>query len=285
MSYYIKKGKVYKSGVTAVKTGRRYDTRRKTITRIMAGLLFAILIAAAYFQAAKIKTVDAASSSDSIPAYAFNGAYVTYTLNDYYNRRITFAISEVNVTSQTFKVSWSYIGSWDFKLKDSSEVISYADISPFPNNESNIPFSAASFDDLQILNRGEVPVDMPAGCVVTPSLYVYALGGYYFNTDWLQMPSGINGTGGASVYLDMHSGLTVNEEFDETGALWDIAYGQLSLITTNIPMTTNVRASPSPSGPMFLNQSTVAAISGAAVIVVVVAGLLVYHKKRKRKLT
>ena len=261
---------------------------------IITGLLFAILITATSFQAAETKAVIAdtttsasESSTNSIPAYAFNGAYATYALNDYYNRKASFAISEVNVTSQTFKVSWSYIGPWGSKDKDSSEIISFASISPFPSNTSNIPFSAASFVDLQILNKGEVPADMPAGVVVKPNQYVYALAGYYFNTDELQIPSDTNGTNGFSVFVDMHSGLTVVEDFGENGAAWGIAYGQLSLTSpiTNIPMTANVTTSsspsPSPSVPESPNQVTVAAVAGISVAVVVGAGLLVYFKKRK----
>jgi hypothetical protein len=260
---------------------------------IITGLLFAILITATSFQAAETKAVIAEtttsaseSSANSIPAYAFNGAYATYALNDYYNRKASFAISEVNVTSQTFKVSWSYIGPWGSKDKDSSEIISFASISPFPSNKSNIPFSAVSFNDLQMLNKGEIPADMPAGVVVKPNQYVYALAGYYFNTDELQIPSDTNGTNGFSVFVDMHSGLTVVEDFGENGAAWGIAYGQLSLISTNIPMTANVTSSsspsPSPSVPESPNQVTVAAVAGISVAVVVGAGLLVYFKKRKR---
>ena len=106
---------------------------------------------------------------------------------------------------------------------------------------------------------------------------VYALGGYYFNTDELQIPSDSNGTDGFSVFVDMHSGLTVVEDFGENGAAWGIAYGQLSLVNTNIPMTVNVRASPSPSPsvPESFNQVTVAAVAGASAAVVVGAGLLV----------
>lgn len=276
----------------AAKTERRNNTRRKTSkTLIITGLLFAVLIAATFFQATKIKAVMAdtttsasESSTNSIPAYAFNGAYVTYTLNDYIDRKVTFAISDVNVTSQIFKVSWSFIGSWDFK--SSSEVISFASISPFPCNTSKSPFSAASFADLQMLNKGEIPADMPAGVVVKPNQFTYALGGYYFNTDALQIPSDANGANGFSVYVDMHSGLTVVEDFGENGAAWGIAYGQLSLISTNIPMTANVTSSsspsPSPSVPESPNQVTVAAVAGISVAVVVGAGLLVYFKKRKR---
>jgi hypothetical protein len=252
-------------------------------------LLFAILVAAISFQAPEIKTVTAdtttstsESSSNSIPAYAFDGAYVTYTLNDYIDRKVTFTISDVNVASQTFKVSWSFIGSWDFKA--SSEVISFASISPFPSNMSKSPFSAASFDDLQMLNKDEIPADMPAGVVVKSNQSTYALGGYYFDTDELHIPSEVNGSNGVSVYVDMHSGLMVVEDFGENGAEWGIAYGQLSLVSTNIPMTANVRpsASPVPSGPEFPNQVTVAAIFGAGAVLVA-AGLLIYFKKRKLK--
>ncbi len=251
------------------------------------GLLFAVLIAAVSFQAAEIKAVIAdttsGSSTNSIPAYAFNGAYVTYTLNDYIDRKVTFTISDVNVASQTFKVSWSFIGSWDFKA--SSKVISYASISPIPSNMSNSPFSAASFADLQMLNRGEIPADMPGGVVVKSNQTVYALGGYYFNTDELQIPSDSNVTDSFSFFVDMHSGLTVVADFGENGAAWGIAYGQLSLVNTNIPMTVNVRASPSPSPsvPESFNQMIVAAVAGASAAVVVGAGLLVHFKKRNRQ--
>ena len=214
-------------------------------------MLFAFLIASAFFQSAKIKatiadpTTSASEySTNSIPAYAFNGAYVTYTLNDYIDRKVSLVISEVNLTSQIFKVSCNYIGSWGSKFKDSSEVISFANISPFPTNTSNIPFSAASFVDLQMLNKGEIPEDMPADVVVKTNQSVYALGGYNFNTDWLRIPSDINSSNGFSVYIDMHSGLTTVEDFEENGAALGIAYGQLSLINTNIPMTATVRASP-----------------------------------------
>jgi LPXTG-motif cell wall-anchored protein len=49
-------------------------------------------------------------------------------------------------------------------------------------------------------------------------------------------------------------------------------------------MTANVTtsSSPSPSGPEFPNQVTVAAVAGISAAVVVGAGLLVYFKKRKR---
>lgn len=80
--------------------------------------------------------------------------------------------------------------------------------------------------------------------------------------------------------------MTVVEDFGENGAAWGIAYGQLSLISTNIPMTANVTSSsspsPSPSVPESPNQVTVAAVAGISVAVVVGAGLLVYFKKRKR---
>ena len=249
-------------------------------------MLFAILIAAAFFQAVEIKAVKADTapaskpSANSIPAYAFNGDYVTYTLNDYIDRKVTFTISDVNVASQTFKVSWSFIGSWDFKA--SSELVSYATISPIPSNTSNSPFAAASFADLQILNKGEIPADMPAGVVVKSNQSTYALGGYYFNTDLLQMPSDVNGSNGFSVFVDAHSGLVVVEDLGESGAAWGIAYGQLSLVNTNIPMTANVRPSPSPLAPESFDQVTVAAVVGASVAIVVGAGLLVYYKKLKR---
>ena len=251
------------------------------------GLLFAVLVAAVSFQAAEIEVVLAdttsGSSTNAVPTYAFNGAYVTYTLNDYFDRKVTFTISDVNVTSQTFKVSWSFIGPWD--LKASSEVVSYASISPIPSNMSKSPFSAASFADLQTLNKGEMPADMLAGVVVKSNQSVYALGGYYFNTDELQMPSDSNGTDSFSFFVDMHSGLTVVADFGANGAAWGIAYGQLSLVNTNIPMTVNVRAtpSPSPSVPESFNLVTVAAVAGASAVVVVGTGLLVYFKKRKRQ--
>ena len=255
---------------------------------IMTGLLFFVLVASTFFQPAEIKdaVADSASesSTNSVPAYAFNGAYVTYTLNDYIDRKVTFAISEVNASSQTFKVSWSFIGSWDFKGPGSSEVISFANISPFPNNTSKSPFSAASLVDLQMLNKGEIPADMPIDVVVKSNQSTYALGGYYFNTNELQIPSVTNGTDGFSVFVDMHSGLMVVEDLGENGAAWGIAYGQLSLVNTNIPMTTNVRpsASSSPSFPESLNQVNIAAIAGISLVVMVAAGLLVHFKKRKR---
>ncbi len=256
------------------------------------GFLFAILIAATFFQTTQIKTVIADTttsipeySANSIPAYAFNGAYVTYTLNDYIDRKVTFTISEVNTTSQTFKVSWSFIGSWDFKGSGSSEVISFANISPFPNNTSKSPFSAASFVDLQMLNKGEIPADMPVNVAVKSNQSTYALGGYYFNTDELQIPSdATNGTDGFSVFIDMHSGLTVVDDFGDNGAAWGIAYGQLSLVNTNIPMTTTVRpsASSSPSFTESLNQVNIATIAGISVAVMVAAGLMIHFKKQKR---
>ena len=197
-------------------------------------MFFAVLTVSVFFQAPQIKVVVADTSpslsevsANSIPAYAFNGAYVTYTLNDYIDRKVTFAISEVNMTSQTFKVSWSFIGSWNFKTSGSSEIICFANISPLPSNTSKSPFSAASFLDLPTLNKGEIPSDMPAGVVVKSNQSTYALGGYYFNTDQLQIPSDANGSGGFSVYVDTHSGLAVVEDFGENGASWGIAYGQL----------------------------------------------------------
>jgi hypothetical protein len=254
-------------------------------------LFFSILFAAAFFQAAaQIKAVMAdtttslsASLTNSVPAYAFNGAYVTYTLNDYIGRKVTFTITEVNLTSQTFKVSWSFIGSWNFKRPGSSEVISFASISPFPSNMSNSPFSAASSADLQMLNKGEIPADLPAKVAVKSNQSVYALGGYDFNVDELQIPSDTNGSDGFSVFVDMRSGLTAVEDFGETGSAWGIAYGQLSLVNTNIPMTVNVRPSPSPSPsfPESPNQVTVAVIAGISVAVVVAVGLLVRFRKRK----
>ncbi len=250
-------------------------------------LLFAVLIASTCFQATKNKAVIAEttssseSSTNSLPAYAFNGAYVTYTLNDYIDRKITFTISDVNVTSQTFKVSWNFIGSWDFK--SSSEVISFASISPFPGNSSKSPFSAVSFADLQTLNKGEIPGDMPSGVFVRSNQSTYALGGYYFNTDELQIPSDINGSNGVSVYVDAHSGLTVVEDLGENGAAWGIAYGQLSLVNTNVPMTVSVRASLSPSGSAFSMFPVQVAVAGVSAVVVVGVSLFVYFKKRKRQ--
>jgi hypothetical protein len=260
--------------------------RRKTSrTLIVIGLLFAILITASFCQAAKSKvviadtTASAVSSSDSVPLYAFNGAFVTYALNDYHDRRVTFTISEVNATAQTFKVSATYTGSWNVTNKGSSETISYATISPIPNEESNLPFSAASYADLQLLNRGEIPPDMPAGVVVTSNVSIFALGGYYFNTDWVQLPSDINGTNDFSAYVDMRSGLAVAEDFGANGAAWGIAYGQLSLITTNIPMTAEVKTtSPTPPSPLVTDAVVLGAVAAA---VVVAAVLLVYFKKRK----
>ena len=160
---------------------------------------------------------------------------------------MTFAISDVNVTAQTFKVTWSYTGTWNFTATDSSEIISFATISPLPSNTTNIPFSAASVSDLQMLNKGEIPQNMPAGAAVKPNQSIYALGGYYFNTDEIVLPSDTNGTNDFSVFVDMRSGLMVGEDFGENGAAWGIAYGQLSLITTNIPMTASITASPSPA--------------------------------------
>jgi hypothetical protein len=250
-------------------------------------LLFAILVAATPIQATQIKTVIAdtttstsESSSNSIPVYAFDGAYVTYTLNDYIDRKVTFTISDVNVASQTFKVSWSFIGSWDFKGPGSSEVISFANISPFPNNMSKSPFSATNFGDLQMLNKDEIPADMPAGVVVKSNQSTYALGGYYFNTDMLQMPTDANGF---SVFVDSRSGLTVVADFGANGAEWGIAYSQLSLVSTNVPMTVDVRPSSSSSlsSPESLNQVTAATVAGTIAAVVVGIGLLVYFKKRK----
>jgi hypothetical protein len=274
-----------------VEAYRSDTTKRKTTKmQITTSLLFAILITVTFIQATEIKTVTAnttasesESSTNSIPAYAFNGAYVTYTLNDYLDRKVTFTISEVDVASQTFKVSWTFIGSWNFPA--SNEIVSFASISPIPNNTSKSPFSAASFADIQILNKGEIPADMPAGVVVNSNLSVYVLGGYHFNADEVQMPSNSNSTDNSSFFVDMHSGLTVVADFDENGAAWGIAYGQLSLINTNVPMTVNVRASPSPSPsvPVFSNQTNTAAAVGVAVAVVVCAGLLVYFKKRKPK--
>ncbi len=262
--------------------------RRKTSKTLIAiGLLFAILITVSFCQAAKNKTViadttaSAVSSSDSVPLYAFNGAFVTYALNDYHDRTVTFTISEVNATAQTFKVSATYTGSWNVTNKGSSETISYATISPIPNEESTLPFSAANYADLQLLNRGEIPPDMPAGVVVTANLSIFALGGYYFNTDWVQLPSDINGTNDFSAYVDTQSGLATVEDFGANGAAWGIAYGQLSLITTNIPMTANITTSPSPPPSEFPDQVIVAAVLGA-VTVAVVAGLVIYFKKRKR---
>ena len=74
---------------------------------------------------------------------------------------------------------------------------------------SKSPFSAASLVDLQMLNKGEIPADTPIDVVVKSNQSTYALGGYYFNTDELQIPSVTNGTNGFSVFVDMHSGLTV----------------------------------------------------------------------------
>jgi hypothetical protein len=250
-------------------------------------LLFAVLIASTFLQAAKNKTVMAETTSPSeastnfIPAYAFNGAYVTYTLNDYIDRKITFTISDVNVASQKFKVSWSFIGSWNFK--SSSEVISFASISPIPCNSSKSPFSAVSFSDLQMLNNGEIPLDMYSGVFVRSNQSTYALGGYHFNTDELQIPSDINGSNGGSVYVDAHSGLTVVEDFGENGATWGIAYGQLSLVSTNVPMTVSVRASLPPSGSAFSMFPVQLDVAGVSAVVVVGVGLFVYFKKHKRQ--
>jgi hypothetical protein len=261
--------------------------RRKTSKTLIAiGLLFAILITASFCQAAKNQTVLAdtttsTTSSDSVPLYAFNGAFVTYALNDYHDRRVTFTISEVNAIAQTFKVSATYTGSWNVTNKGSSETISYVTISPIPNEESPLPFSAASYADLQLLNKGEFPPDMPAGVVVTSNVSIFALGGYYFNTDWVQLPSAINGTNDFSAYVDTRSGLAVAEDFGANGAAWGIAYGQLSLITTNIPMTAEVRItspSPPPTSPLVTDAVVLGAVAAA---VVVAAVLLVYFKKRK----
>ena len=266
-------------------------TRKETTKMlIITGLLF-VLIASTLIIAAETKPVKAdtaspsESSTNSIPAYAFNGAYVTYTLNDYIDRKVTFTISDVNLASQTFKVSWSFIGSWDFKSSGSSEVISYANISPLPSNTSKSPFSAASFADLQTLNKGETPENLPVGVVVKTNVSIFAFGGYYFNTDELNMAGDSNGSNGFSVFVDMRSGLTVAEDFGEDGIAWGIAYGQLSLINTNIPMTANVSpsSSPAPSGPDSFNLVTTVAVAGVLSAVVVGAGFLVYFKKRNRQ--
>ena len=252
----------------------------------MTGLLFAILITAGYQQTQENKAVsaDTTASANSVPLYAFEGAYVTYAQNNYGDRRVTFTISDVNVTAQTFKVTWSYTGTWNFTAATSSETISYATLSPFAGNSSNIPFSAANSADLQTLNRGETPADMPADAVVTANVSIFALGGYYFNTDEITLPSETNSTYGYSVFVDMRSGLMAAEDFAKNGAAWGIAWGELSLITTNIPMTANVRPSspPSPSPPPS-SIVPVVAISATLAAVVVVAVLLVYLRKRKRQ--
>ncbi len=241
-------------------------------------MLFSIVVSATLSNHITIETVTAESSTNSTPAYAFNGAYVTYTLNDYLDRKVTFTISEVDTTAQTFKVSWIFSGSWDFKNKYSSEVFSFSSISPIPNGTANSPFSAASFGDLQMLNSGEVPADMPKGVTVKTNQSIYALGGYYFNTDQVQVPSKTNVTNGFSAFIDMHSGLAAVEDFGGNGAIWGIAYGQLSLVSTNIPMTANVRTT-SPSVPES-NEVTIVFIAGVSALIIA-AGTMVYFKKHK----
>ncbi len=109
------------------------------------------------------------------------------------------------------------------------------------------------------------------------------MGGYYFNTDELQISSDINSSMGSSVYVDVRSGLTVVEDFGVNGATWGIAYGQLSLVSTNIPMTVSVRASLPLSGSTFLIFPVQVVVAGVSAVVVVGLGLFVYFKKRKRQ--
>ncbi len=220
----------------------------------------------------------AATGAEVIPPYAFDGAYATYTLNDYYNRQVTYTISDVNITAQTFKVSWSYTGTWNSTGSASTQSISYATLTPLPVESANIPFSAANTADLQTLSRGKTPTDMPQDTVVTANVSIFARGGAYFNTDEVALPSGY------TVWVDTRSGLMVAEDFDANGAAWGVAYGQLSLISTNVPMTANVTssASPTPPPPAFSISITVAAGVGLVAVVVVV-GVLVYLRTHKRK--
>ena len=99
----------------------------------------------------------------------------------------------------------------------------------------------------------------------------------------LQMPTDANGSNGFSVFVDSRSGLTVVADFGANGAEWGIAYSQLSLVSTNVPMTVDVRPSSSSSlsSPESLNQVTAATVAGTIAAVVVGIGLLVYFKKRK----
>ncbi len=249
----------------------------KTNIQASATILFVIIILLSVFQGFLVGTVSAEQNANRVPVYVFEGAYATYTLNDYYTRKASFAISEVDQTAQTFKVTWTYIGDWGANVKGTSHVFSYAKISPFLTSESPFPFSAVTVNDLEILNRGEVPTDFPAGTIVAANISVFVRGGAYFDIDELR------DTNGNVLCIDRRSGLAVIEDLAAVGDNWGMKNGELNLIYTNIPMTPigDTFNSPTPS-PSPLATEVPAFVAVAAIAVAAVAaGLWLRFKRHK----
>jgi hypothetical protein len=207
--------------------------------------------------------------SDSIPVWAFEGAYATYRiainsetslkllpLPDKINLDITFTVNNVNTVERSFSFSANLVGLGGFQ-----------DFAPPTNTEGSFDspqsFPLVGASDLEGLSEGRLPEDI-SGYSLKSDISINVLAGTF-------QAYKVTEPGGGSMYIDMKSGLILKAD-PQTNLLLNLGLGTmtLELLTTNIPM----------SEPAHNNMIIYIAISAAIVIAGIVGYLLMRRRRR-----
>jgi hypothetical protein len=183
----------------------------------------------------------ASPPQDPAPPFAFNGAYVGYSLqvggygNQSFGLGYQYFIENVNPQAQTFSVTFGFtlsgLNGSTFPSFNQTSSATFANPSPFP---------AVSTADLALLNQGRIPPDMPAQTVLPSQTIAVPAGTFLADEVRLQSSSysygGITESSNSTVWYDMSSGVLV-----EASNVIATQYSQTPenevLQSTNIPMS------------------------------------------------
>ena len=172
------------------------------------------------------RMMPSASSTSSLPRWAFDGASAKYQVKFGYQGGsiggisipsvsttldVSYTVANVDVKSQSFSFATNYTG-YLAPLSSANSPGSFNNPSPFP---------AVSLANLTLLNQGSIPKDI-AGSSVKPNVMVSITAGK-FKTDELTTSDG-------NVWVETNSGLIVKQ----TGALITLPGATMELQSTNI---------------------------------------------------